>query len=322
MTKEKVFDLLEKFKGKRIGVIGDMMLDKFIWGVTERISPEAPVPVVTVDHETYMPGGAGNTANNIAGLGGQVFAVGVIGSGQGGKQLLLEFKKEQVSTDGILLDDKRPTIKKTRLIANNQHVVRIDREDKNDISRPQQDKVLNYIRANIDTWDCVVVSDYSKGFLTEYLAGEIVKLCKEKNKIIIVDAKPNHMAFYKGATLITPNYKEAKEITQEETVERMGIKLMEDFDCNVLLTQGSNGMTLFTKEFVEYYEADAREVFDVSGAGDTVVAVTALGMSSGVGLKEAIEMANYAAGIVVSKVGTASLTPEDFKRYFKRDEQN
>ena len=319
-VKNKKLSIIDKFKQKKIGVIGDLMLDQFIWGDVERISPEAPIPVVFVKKETFVPGGAGNTANNIAALGGDVYVVGLVGSDLAAEQLIQEFKKREINIAGILKDKNRPTIQKIRVVARGQQVVRVDKEKSDCINSQQEREVLDFIASNIKNWDGLVISDYTKGFITKNLTQEIISLAREYDKFIIGDTKPKHISFFKNISLITPNYKEAKEITGKESLEEAGKAIQEQLNCNVLITQGSQGMTLFENNKIKQFPARAREVFDVSGAGDTVVGALALALASGANFEEAAIIANHAAGITVGKIGTTTVSPEELKDSLKNNE--
>ena len=314
MNKKELIKIIDNFKGKKIGVIGDLMLDQFIWGDVERISPEAPVPVVFVERESFIPGGAGNTANNIAALGGKTFIVGLAGEDLAGQKLEKELKKRRINTKGILKSNKKPTTQKIRVIARNQQVVRIDKENCNDIIKKTERKTINFISSQIQNWDGLVISNYAKGFITENLVQEIISLSKKHQKFIIVDTKPKQAFYFKDVFLLTPNLREAKEISGKESLEEAGKAIQEKLNCNVLITQAAEGMTLFEKDKIKHFPAKAKEVFDVSGAGDTVVGILALSLASGANLEEAAIIANHGAGIVVGKIGTAVVSPQELKK--------
>lgn len=320
MNKENLIKIVDKFKGKKIGVIGDLILDRFIWGDTERISPEAPVPVVLVSKETLMPGGAGNTASNIASLGGEVFVIGLTGKDLAARQLIQELKKRGANTTGIVRTLGKPTIQKTRVIARSQHVVRIDKEDTNSVNNQIEKKLLRFVASYIKDWNALVISDYAKGLITQNLVQRIVTLARKYQKIIIGDTKPQQAPYFKNATLLTPNYKEAVEIARVEDLKKAGRAIQKQLNCQVIITQGAQGMTLFEKKKIKHFPAKAKEVFDVSGAGDTVVAALALSLASGANLEQAAIIANYAAGIVVGKLGTAVCSPEELKENLKNNE--
>ena len=314
MNKKELIKIIDNFKGKKIGVIGDLMLDQFIWGDVERISPEAPVPVVFVERESFIPGGAGNTANNISALGGKTFIVGLAGEDLAGQKLEKELKKRRINTKGILKSNKKPTTQKIRVIARNQQVVRIDKENCNDIIKKTERKTINFISSQIQNWDGLVISNYAKGFITENLVQEIISLSKKHQKFIIVDTKPKQAFYFKDVFLLTPNLREAKEISGKESLEEAGKAIQEKLNCNVLITQAAEGMTLFEKDKIKHFPAKAKEVFDVSGAGDTVVGILALSLASGANLEEAAIIANHGAGIVVGKIGTAVVSPQELKK--------
>ena len=320
--KTKLLGLLEKFKGKHILVIGDVMLDKYIWGSVERISPEAPVQIVDVKRENYSPGGAANTANNIFSLSANVHLISLIGNDGAGKILIKELKRRNIDAD-IVKGDKKPTIQKTRIMAHNQQLLRIDREDRGYIKKDIEDKIIKYVKDNINKADAIVVSDYAKGIVTKTLMEKVNQ--SAKGKIVVVDPKSQHKEFYKDATLITPNHKEACGMLNLfpnncEDIKNIGTKLQKELKSNILITRGEKGMSLFDKEgHVLDIPTAAKEVYDVSGAGDTVVAVTTLALTAGATLKQAAILANHAAGIVVGKVGTATLTVDEIKKSLENE---
>jgi D-glycero-beta-D-manno-heptose-7-phosphate kinase len=312
---EKLIEIINNFKGKKIAVIGDLMLDQFILGEARRISPEAPVPVVLVKRETLMPGGAANTANNIASLGGSVFMLGVVGDDSSGKQLLQGLKTKNINIDGVFILSNKPTTQKMRIVAQGQQVVRVDREDTNYIEKEIEEKILNFIDSSLKNWDAIVISDYGKGLVTENLVKKTIDLALKNQKIIIGNTKKaNHAPYFKNIGLLIANSEEAAAIAGKEGLEISGKKIQEELDCDMLITQGSEGMTLFEKENIEHFSTKAREVFDVSGAGDTVVSAFALSLTSKATLKEAAIVANHAAGIVVGKMGTATVSLEELKK--------
>lgn len=313
MGKRKILNIINKFKNKKIGVIGDLMLDQFIWGIAERISPEAPIPVVIIERETFVPGGAGNTASNIASLGGNVFVVGVVGADMAGKQLVQKLRRKGIDITGIIRDNSRPTTQKIRIIARGQHVVRIDKEKNHFINAKETSRVIDFISSHIKKWDGLAISNYAKGFITKDLAQETINLAQKYNKFLIVDSKPEQVGYFKNFTLITPNFKEAEEISKKKSLKEMGREIQKQLNCNVLITQGAEGMTLFENNKIKHLPTEAEEVFDVSGAGDTVVATFALALASGSNLEEAAHIANHAAGIVVGKIGTATASLKELQ---------
>jgi len=314
MKKNKLNKILDNFKGKKIGVIGDLMLDHFIWGDIKRISPEAPVPVILIERESFIPGGAANTANNIVALGGEAHLVGVIGSDEPGKRLKTELRKRKIGSAGIFSDRNRPTTQKTRLIVKNQQMARIDREEARPVDRRQEKKALDYIKSQLKNWDGLVFSDYNKGFITKDLAQKIISLTKNQKKPIIADVKPVNAGYFRNVTILNPNQKEATIMTGENKVRKAGKIIQKKLNCSVLIKQGARGMTLFESNKTKHFPATAKKVFDVVGAGDTVAAVLALAIVSGANLSQAAEITNRAAGIVVGKAGTAVVLSEELKK--------
>jgi D-beta-D-heptose 7-phosphate kinase/D-beta-D-heptose 1-phosphate adenosyltransferase len=316
----KLIRIVEQFKNKKILVIGDLMLDKYVWGSVSRISPEAPVQIVNVKNEDYVPGGTANVANNIAALNGVVFLVGLVGDDDAKKILMNEIKKRNILTDGLITHKEKPTIQKVRIIAHNQQLLRIDYEKDDYVECEYENKIINYIKSVINKINAVVVSDYAKGVITKQVMVEISKLAERNNKPLIIDPKPVHKNLYSSFTLISPNYKEACEMIgikehNGKDINEIGKTLMKDFNSNILITHGEHGMTLFEKgERITNIPTKAKEVYDVSGAGDTVVSALTLSLVSGASFKEAAEIANHAAGVVVGKVGTATIKLEELKK--------
>ncbi len=309
-----------KFDQCKLMVIGDLMVDEYLWGIVDRISPEAPVQIVSVTHEEYTLGGSGNVVNNLAALGAKVAVAGVIGTGTNGKLVLEKLKELGVDTRGVIHDPERPTTRKTRVIADHQHVLRIDRESKKEISI-QSLKALVQRAANIiPEVDVVLVSDYGKGVITKPLLAELIATAKKHRKIIIGDPKGQDFTKYSGVNILTPNKKEAGlsegiEIIDEATLLKAGIGILEKTGIDkILITLGKDGMILFENNQPPYkIKAEARQVFDVSGAGDTVIATLGLGLATGLPVRQAVGLANAAAGLVVGKVGTATITREELK---------
>jgi len=294
------------------------MVDEYLWGNVDRISPEAPVQIVSVKEENSTLGGSGNVANNLIELGAKVSLAGVIGSDRYGRLLLAKLNKLGVNTDGIVKEPERPTTRKTRIIADNQQVLRIDRETKKDISRQTHDVILNYIESVISDVDLVLISDYGKGLITDALLSSLTSVIKKHKKISIADPKGRNFLKYSGVSLLTPNKKEAAiasgiEIVDESTLIKAGNRILKIVKIEkLLITCGKNGMVLFEHNKNPYYiSAQARQVFDVSGAGDTVIAVLGLVVASGASFAKAAFIANAAAGIVVSKVGTSTVSKNE-----------
>ncbi|KWT82948.1 D-glycero-beta-D-manno-heptose-7-phosphate kinase [Candidatus Magnetominusculus xianensis] len=312
--------ILDNFSDKRILVIGDIILDHFVWGNAERISPEAPVPVVDVQDETYLPGGAGNVANNIASLGAHVSLSGIIGTGFKADIMCSLLNEKKIDISGVFRDS-RPTTIKTRVIANNQQIVRFDREQREPVGAKTLKSLTGFIASNITKFDGIIVSDYKKGVITAQLVKFLMEQAKAAGGLFAaVDPKVGHFHYYKGVSLITPNKKEASEgsgisIRDTQSLEKAGLKLQKDLKCGaVLITRGDEGMTLFHDNKIHHIPTAAKEVFDVTGAGDTVIAAFTLAYVSGASMPEAAVTANHAAGIVVGEVGTAATTVDQIKK--------
>lgn len=303
----ELIPILNNFQEKSILVIGDVMLDKYILGKVDRISPEAPVQVVEVKEEEYLPGGAANVANNIASLKGNAIMVGIVGDDNESNILIKELKNRNINTDGIITDSKKPTTQKVRILGHQQQLLRIDYEKKEYINKELESKIIEFIKQKINNINAIIISDYAKGVITQELITKIKEIAG--TKIIIVDPKPKHKGFYNNVSLITPNIKEAKEMTEKEE------NLTKELNTSVLITKGENGMSLYEKEGnITNIPTKAKEVYDVSGAGDTVVATLALALSSDATLKQAAILANHAAGITVGKVGTSTVSIEELKK--------
>ena len=317
--KQRLLKILEQFKNKKILVVGDIMLDKYIWGDVSRISPEAPVQVVNVLKETYEPGGASNVANNVAALDGNTFMVGIVGDDEAKKILFNELKKREINTDGIFIDNEKPTIQKVRIVGKSQQLLRVDYEKKEHVHKDIEHSIIKFLELMIKDVDIIVISDYAKGVITPAICSRLIEISRNSNKAVIVDPKPKHKDIYSNATLITPNNAEASEMTNiedgDDAVLEMGSKLMKHLNSNVLVTQGEKGMSLFEKDGkITHISAKAKEVYSLIGAGDTVVATIALALASGASLEEAATLANIAAGIKVGKIGTASVSIDEIKR--------
>jgi D-glycero-beta-D-manno-heptose-7-phosphate kinase len=323
-TKElkKLTGCIDRFPSTRILVVGDIVLDHYIWGSVSRISPEAPVPVVNVTRESLLLGGATNVVNNINALGGLVSVCGVIGLDQAGKEILRLLRQQQISTEGLIVERERPTTIKTRIIAHSQQVVRFDRETKDRIGKETHQRIFDHVKQRIqEGLDGIVLSDYCKGVVTRDLVRDIVRLARKHGIIVSVDPKVSHFGMYSGVTILTPNSKEASigskiDIEDELSLLRAGALLLKRLKCRaVLITRGEHGMSLFEQGGkVTHIPTVAREVFDVTGAGDTVISALTLAMAAGAGMVDAARISNYAAGIVVGVVGTATVKPEELKR--------
>ncbi|MEA3306121.1 MAG: D-glycero-beta-D-manno-heptose-7-phosphate kinase, partial [Candidatus Omnitrophota bacterium] len=315
---EKLGRIIRNFNKASVLVVGDLMLDEFIWGRVSRISPEAPVPVVHVASESVMPGGASNVAHNICALGGKVCMAGVIGNDSRGDTLLGELIKRNVDTGGVIRDAGRQTTLKTRVIAHHQHVVRIDKETGGSIDNKAAEQIITFAGKVIKRVDAVIIEDYGKGVISPRLIYGLIKLAKRHKKIITIDPKENHFTLYKNVTAITPNHYEAAKAVKMQArdslpIEKIGKKLLKQLNCDaVLMTLGENGMCVFEKSGkMKMIATVAQDVYDVSGAGDTVISTYTLSLSQGAKNIEAAHIANCAAGIVVGKVGIAVTTQEE-----------
>ena len=303
-----------------IAVVGDFMIDHYLWGKTSRISPEAPVPVVEIRKEEDRLGGAGNVVNNLIALNADVFPVTVLGKSS--NRLIKILEKLNIDRSGIFVDERRESIVKSRVIAANSQVIRYDKESKEPISSDFEEKIFAALQNNIDKIELVVLSDYAKGVLTPALTQKIIKLCNAEGKKLIIDPKSG-FSKYSEAYLITPNKSELKtatgiEICDEESLKKAAWKLKEELNLqNLIVTLSEDGMALFGKDYTKI-PTIAQEVFDVTGAGDTVVASLAYYLAKGGGLKEAMHFANAAAAVVVGKVGSATATLSEIKEYEKK----
>ncbi len=318
MKIDKLKSIISKFSDAKVLVIGDLILDEFVWGEVSRISPEAPVPVVWVKSESFMPGGAANVANNTASLGAVTYIAGVVGSDERAGILKEGLIEKGINVDGVITDDGRPTTLKTRVVANHQQVVRIDREKIEGISSSALDKIIIYVKGIIDQMYAIIIEDYGKGVISARLLKEILTIAKKRGKIITVDPKEEHFSYYKGVTAITPNHHEAAQAIgikakDSQSILKIGKAFLKKLNCEgVLITLGENGMQLFQKNgAVTHIPTVAQEVFDVSGAGDTVISAFTLALALGVDMKDAAYVSNIAAGIVVGKVGIAVITQKE-----------
>jgi D-beta-D-heptose 7-phosphate kinase/D-beta-D-heptose 1-phosphate adenosyltransferase len=322
MNRNRVDKVLASFSGKTILILGDVMLDEFIWGKVGRISPEAPVPVVEVIEETYRLGGSANVAANVLALDGTPIPVGIVGNDRASQHIEELLQGSRIDTYGLLRAD-RPTTLKTRIIAHNQQVVRTDRESKKPLSsginRDLEAVFLEYLPRSA----AVVVSDYDKGVVNRELLSAILPKVRSAGIPVYLDPKVHHADYYRPITLITPNHREAEllsgmVIDGQTALEEAGRKLLQRFDCEyALITRGEEGMSLFNRSGSHHLPTFAREVFDVTGAGDTVIATLALARAGGATMEEAAVLANHAAGIVVGKVGTATVSRSELLSDFE-----
>ena len=318
ISAKKLNSILSSFHKARILVVGDVMLDQYIWGHVSRISPEAPVPVVNVERESFMPGGAANVVKNACALGASVTVTGVIGDDAAGRTLKAALEQDRVNTQGLIVDKDRPTIQKTRVIAHHQQVVRVDRDGKTVLENEYIERIINFIQLVIKKVDAIIIEDYGKGVVTQELVDQIVRLAHAHKKITTVDPKDGHFLDFSGVTVVTPNHHEAfsaarRMVTQENGIEDVGKILLRKWDCGcVLITCGEDGMIVFEREKEPFkIPTVAREVFDVSGAGDTVISALTTALASGATMQESAIISNFAAGIVVGKLGTAAATRDE-----------
>lgn len=299
-------------------VLGDVMLDEFVWGRVGRISPEAPVPVVEVTDESFHLGGAGNVAASVRALGGRAALAGVVGGDAAGERVRRALAVAGVEDQLVLVSPDRPTTLKTRIIAHSQQVVRADREDARDVTGRTLEALVEGLRREIASADALVVSDYQKGVVTPALLSRVLPLARRRHRPVLVDPKVRHFRQYRGVTVVTPNQLEAEQATGlrlqgPEDLEAVGRRILSLLGCRAaLVTRGDQGMSLFERGRPSLHvPAAAREVFDVTGAGDSVIATLALALAAGASLPEAAFLANAAAGVVVGKVGTAQASPDE-----------
>lgn len=319
--------ILENIANTKILVVGDVMLDRYWWGSVNRISPEAPVPIVQMEKMSLVAGGAANVAANLAGLGAAPYLFGIKGSDAEADLMTDILDQAGITNHSITPISGRKTTIKTRIVAHSQHVVRIDQESSEPLSNADADGILLQISAILDNIDAVIISDYAKGFLTDHLLGRLIETVRSSGKLLIVDPKGRDFLRYKGASVITPNRKEAADaaaldLDQPDLVSRSGAMLMESLDLDALLiTEGENGMTLFQKDVEStHLESLARNVYDVTGAGDTVIATFAAAAATGAAFIDCAQLANAAAGLVVGKIGTTKVTKQMVADYLSSEE--
>jgi len=306
---ERLKEILECFSKVKIAVVGDMMLDEYLIGKVTRISPEAPVPVVNIEQERFVLGGASNVANNLKSLSAQVSVYGVVGQDSNGEKFVKELEAKQINPSGIVIDGTRPTIIKSRVLSQGQQLLRLDWEKDTDITENIQSKIIENVEKDIENTDAVLLSDYNKGVLTEFVSQSIIKIAKKYKN-------------YKGATSMTPNRKEIldyfgmKKFQSEEEIAQKMSELKKELELdNVVLTRSEEGVSLFRNEH-KRIPTVAREVYDVTGAGDTFISTFLLSVCAGADLFEAGAIANMASGIVVAKIGTATATKEEIMEFY------
>jgi rfaE bifunctional protein kinase chain/domain len=320
---DRRLELLEKFANVHLLVIGDLMLDRFIWGEVERLSPEAPVPVLRVVSEDSSLGGAANVVQNIRALGGRVTASGIVGRDDAGRRVLQALRNAGASTSGVVSDEEFHTIQKSRIIASPHHqqIVRLDRESHRPIQRRTLGKIRDFVAANAARYHGIVISDYGKGVIHEELLQHVATVASTEKIVTIVDPKKENYDYYRFPTLITPNKTEASEasgiaIHDEISLGAAGKKLVRKWRAQaVLITRGAEGMSLFCRRVApKHFPTEPKDVFDVTGAGDTVVAMCALALASGAGFDEAAVLANVAAGFVGDEIGTVAVPAARIKK--------
>jgi D-glycero-beta-D-manno-heptose-7-phosphate kinase len=333
MDLSRLEQILDRASSRRITVIGDLMLDEFVWGKVGRISPEAPVPVVEVTGESFYPGGAANVARNLREFVDRVAIIGLLGKDRSGEQLRELLSEQKIDTLDAVAEATFHTIVKTRIIARNQQVVRVDRESFVGPSASQIEEVVAGVRKNIPETDAIIFEDYGKGFLSTAMVSQIADAARSAGKIVAADPNPRNLVEWRGLTVIKPNRTEAflaagipshdTDIvpSQDTDLKRAGETLLKKWETeNILITLGEHGMILFQeKETPHYIPTKAREVFDVSGAGDTAIALFTLGLACGATPTEAAEIANHGSAVVVSKLGTATVTRDELIARFREE---
>lgn len=326
--KEFLIDKISSLKGRKILIIGDVGLDEYVLGQVRRISPEAPVPVLEVDEQDMRLGLAANVAQNVVSLGGDAMMVSVVGDDAGARLLKELCEKNGVSWDYMIVDKNRPTTRKTRVMAKHHHLVRVDYELRKYLSPEAEAKLIETVQNHIAKADCVVVEDYAKGVISKNVIEKVAQICKQHNKKMLLDPHRNNPGdFYKGVDLIKPNYDEAVALAgmdfddlrdNPNKVIEVGRALQRITGAKeVVLTRGKDGMTIFSGEEITEVPTYARKVFDVTGAGDTVIAALSLGLVSGLTLVQSCMLANYAAGVVVGKVGCVPCEIPELKEYIQ-----
>jgi D-beta-D-heptose 7-phosphate kinase/D-beta-D-heptose 1-phosphate adenosyltransferase len=335
--------IISDFHKAKILVVGDLLLDEFVWGEVERISPEAPVPVVWAKRRTYIPGGAANVASNISSLGAGVALIGVLGKDNNADILKAELKRRHIDTSGLFVQVDKPTTLKTRIIAGHQQAVRVDWEDRTVVPKSLGRKMEEFIIQNIKNYQAIIIEDYGKGMVTPELLKGIKPHIKKLDKIVIVDPKEEHFDYYEDLTAITPNRKEAQNAIRylkirgakllnlsddrligDKQINRAGEELRRCLNLKgLLITLGEQGMRLFEKgKTAHHIPTVAQEVFDVAGAGDTVISAFTLALSCGANMVEAAHISNFAAGIVVGKLGVATTTQDELISRIKKEKEH
>lgn len=320
---EQLLNIIRKFPNLKVLIVGDVMLDEYIAGRVERISQEAPIPILDVREITYLPGGAANAAHNVRSLGGKVILAGVIGSDEKGKTLKEVLEKRGIDASGLIIDPQRKTTLKSRAVAQNQQIVRIDIEDRKPIEQATEEKILHFIKSQIGKFNSIVISDYAKGVITPNLSQSVIQLARQNNILCLVDPKGYDYTKYKNCNIITPNIIELAQalkipfdqLNSESKFLQAGKMLLTHVvSDNVLVTQKEKGMTLFERSgHIFHQSAINKKAIDVSGAGDTAIGAFALALATGADLKQALIIASHACAIEVGKIGTAVVSPEELE---------
>ena len=322
LSQERLLELENSFKNFNVAIIGDMMLDGYLWGDVKRISPEAPVPIVEIDNEFFRFGGAANVALNISELGANAIPFGLLGNDDNASIFKDLVSKANMSADFLITDASRPTTTKTRVISADQQIVRIDKESKEKISDELEQTLFTSLKSNINNIDAIILEDYNKGVLSKTLISEIIELANKENKIISVDPKFENFFNYKNVTVFKPNLKETEDsfgikISSKNDIEKIGFKLFEKLNSKyILLTLGADGMAIFENgKPMEIIPTKARKVLDVSGAGDTVISTLTISLLAGATISEATHLANYAGGLVCEEAGVVPIEKEKLFRH-------
>lgn len=318
MNQQRAQEILNLFPNRRLIVLGDLMLDEFIWGEVRRISPEAPVPVVEVKRESWHLGGAGNVVSNLLELGAKASPIGIIGDDEAGRLLKHRFAELGATVDGLIVDSSRPTTRKTRIVAHSQQMVRADRESRLPISAEIEAQIVAAFHAALAETEVVIISDYDKGLLTPRVLESVIFATQAAGKVVCLDPKIKNFPSYQKVDVITPNQPEAERASGIEIIDDASLiaaahKIRELLACaNVLITRGEHGMSLLdANDKLTHIPTVAREVYDVTGAGDTVIATLSMALAAGANIVEAAIIANHAAGVVVGKVGTATVSKQE-----------
>lgn len=321
---KKLEKIVRNFAGKKILILGDLMLDEYIFGKTTRLSPEAPVPIVETKKIVHLPGGAANAANNVKTLGDGTILTGIIGKDENGKKLIKLLKNKGIKTAGIFEDSERPTTLKSRIVSEGQHIVRIDKESRTPITRALEKKLLDFIKKTINNVDIVLISDYAKGVITPTLSQAIINLATKADKRVLVDPKGEDFSKYQGCSTILPNLKEleiamkiqVKNLRSLPQAEKMLLAHVNSEAA--LITLSANGMALLEKsgKYTKMPAPDVK-VVDISGAGDTAIASFALSLAAGATFQEAMSISTYACSVVIGKLGTATVTQSELVKAFK-----